>query len=179
MLGGNVFASRRIDQSFAVVEVPGYPDVRVSTDNQLVGHTDPAGIALIPRLRAYDANAISIDQRDLPMDAEIGALTLLATPYFRSGMVVRFPVKRLHPSTFTVVLEDGGVLPIGAAVKLLGQTGNALLGSDGEVYVEDMGATNVLRAEWRGQQCEFDVPYTAGDDPLPDLGTFVCKGVQR
>ena len=181
MLGGRVFAGRRVDQSFAVVEVPGYANVRVMVDNQLAGRTGAEGRTLIPRLRAYDANAIAIDQRDLPMDAEIGALTMQARPYFRSGVKIQFPVKRAHAATLVVRLEDGDVLPQGATVRHLGLAQNALLGSDGEVYVTDMvaGSTNVLRVHWRGASCDFDVPYPATADPLPDLGTFVCKGIPR
>jgi outer membrane usher protein len=179
LLGGNLFASRRIDQSFAVATVAGYPNVAVFTDNQSAGHTDAKGNALIARLRAYDRNAISIDQRDLPMDAEIGALTVIATPYFRSGVAVTFPIHRAHAATFTVVLEDGGALPAGAQLTLEGSSSQALLGSSGAVYAADLQASNVLRAQWKGQQCDFVVPYTPGDDPLPDLGTFICKGVRR
>jgi outer membrane usher protein len=179
VLGSSVFVSRRIDQSFAVVEIAGFSNVRVMADNQPAGHTDARGKALIPRLRAYDANAISIDQRDLPMDASIGALSLQAIPYFRSGVLVRFPVKHMHAATLTVVLEDGGALPLGASVILVGQADKALLGTGGEVYAVDMKERNVLRADWRGQQCEMDVAFAASDDPLPDLGSFVCRGVRR
>jgi outer membrane usher protein len=31
---------------------------------------------------------------------------------------------------------------------------------------------------WRGQSCELDVSYPPNADPLPDLGTFLCKGVK-
>jgi outer membrane usher protein len=134
---------------------------------------------LIARLRAYDRNAISIDQRDLPMDAEIGALTVIAIPYFRSGVAMTFPVHRVHAATFTVLLEDGGALPAASQLTLVGSSSQALLGSNGAVYAGDLQASNVLRAQWKGQQCDFVVTYTPGDDPLPDLGTFVCKGVRR
>jgi outer membrane usher protein len=179
LIGGRVFASRRIDQSFAVATVAGYPNVRVLADNQPAGHTDANGNALIPRLRAYDRNTISIDQRDLPMDAEIGALSVNATPYFRSGAAVTFPIQRAHAATFTVVLEDGDPLPAGAVLTMAGESSSALLGTSGEVYARDLHASNAMRVQWRGQQCEFVVPYASGDDPLPDLGTFVCKGVRR
>jgi outer membrane usher protein len=179
VLGSNVFVSRRIDQSFAVVEVGGFSNVQVMADNQPAGRTDARGKALIPRLRAYDANAISIDQRDLPMDASIGAVSLQAIPYFRSGVLVRFPVKRMHAATLTVVLEDGSALPADATVLFVGRKDPVLLGTDGEVYAVEMQAHNVLRAQWHGQHCEMDVVFAASEDPLPDLGTFICKGVRR
>jgi outer membrane usher protein len=46
------------------------------------------------------------------------------------------------------------------------------------VYVVGLGPSNRLRASWLQQSCEFDVPFVASPDPLPDLGTFICKGVR-
>jgi len=179
MLGGDIFLSRRIDQSFAVARVPDYAHVRVLVDNQAAGHTDASGNALIPRLRAYDSNVISIDQRDLPMDAEIGALSVRAIPYFRSGVDVRFPIRRTQGATLTIVLADGRPLPAGAVVRVIGQASDALLGTGGEVYLTHLAPDNRLRAEWHGQHCEFDVALVPGADPLPDLGTFTCTGIAR
>lgn len=179
LLGGRVFASRRIDQSFAVVTVPGYPGVPVYADNQPAGHTDANGQALIPRLRAYDRNAISILQRDLPMDAQIDALSMNATPYYRSGIAVTLPIRHAHAATFTVVLDDGSPLPPDAILTLQGgRPDQALLGSAGEVYASGLMASNALHAQWQGQHCDFTVAYAPASDPLPDLGTFVCTGMR-
>lgn len=178
LLGGDAFLSRRIDQSFAVARIPDYPNVRILVDNQPAGRTDASGNALIPRLRAYDRNVISIDQRDVPLDAEIGALKLEAVPYFRSGVGLRFPIKRSRGATLTIQLDDGKPLPVGASVQIVGEDKTYAVGYDGEAYVVGLGPTNRLRASWRGQSCEFDVPFTASTDPLPHLGTFICKGVK-
>jgi outer membrane usher protein len=177
VLGGDVFPSRRIDQSFAVVRIPDYPNVRVLADNQPAGRTDANGAALIPRLRAYDSNLISIDQRDLPLDAEIGSLKLDAVPYFRSGIDVTFPIRRSRGATFTVRLEDGSALPVGSLVNIVGEDTSYVVGYKGEVYVTGLGATTRLRALWKLGACEFEVPFASSAEPLPDLGTFTCIGV--
>jgi outer membrane usher protein len=175
--GSDMFMSRRVDQSFAVVRIPDYPNVRILADNQPAGRTDANGNALIPRLRAYDRNMITIDQRDLPLDAEIKSLRVGAVPYFRSGVDVTFPIKHSRGATFTVQLEDGTPLPVGASVQEVGTDATFTAGYAGEVYVTGLGPTTRLRASWSDQSCEFDVRYTRGKDPLPDLGTFICTGV--
>lgn len=177
VLGGDLFWSRRIDQSFAVARIPDYPDVRIEADNQLAGRTDAAGNALIPRLRAYDRNVLSIDQRDLPLDAEIAALKIEVVPSFRSGIDVEFPVKRSHGATFTVLLEDGRPLPVGASVREVGKEAVFPVGYDGEVYVTGLGPATALLGLWEGKTCSFEVSFVAGADPLPDLGRFVCREV--
>ncbi len=177
IFGDNVFFSRRIDQSFAVARIPDYPNVRILADNQPAGRTDTNGNALIPRLRAYDINLISIDQRDVSLDAEIGTLKLQAVPYFRSGIEVKFPIKRSRGATFTIHLENGQPLPVGASIQEVGKVEIYTVGYEGEVYVVGLSSTTRLRATWRSQTCEFDVPFSASSDPLPDLGIFLCKGV--
>ncbi len=177
ILGGEAFASRRIDQSFAVVRMPDFPDVHLLADNQAAGRTDANGNALIPRLRAYDVNVISIDQRDLPMNAQIGALKAEAVPYFRSGMAVEFPIKRSQGATFTVRQEDGALLPVGALVQESGTATVYPVGYDGEVYVTGLGPSTRLRATWGSRSCEFVVSFKPSADPLPDLGLFICKDV--
>jgi outer membrane usher protein len=177
-LGGNAFLSRRIDQSFAVVRIPDYPGVRVLADNLPAGRTDARGNAMIPRLRAYDRNLISIDQRDVPLDAEIDALKREVVPYYRSGVDLKFPIKRSRGATMNVQLENGKPLPVGATVRVLGSDAIHAVGYDGVVYVVGLGPSNRLRASWLQQSCEFDVPFVASPDPLPDLGTFICKGVR-
>ena len=178
VLGGDAFLSRRIDQSFAVARIPDYSNVHILADNQPAGQTDANGNALIPRLRAYDINLISIDQRDIPLDAEIGALKLQAVPYFRSGIDVKFPIKRSLGATLTIRLDNGKPLPVGASVQQIGKNDIFTVGYEGEVYLVGLDPTNRLRATWHSQTCEFDVRFTASNDPLPDLGTFLCTGVK-
>ncbi|MGM3276676.1 fimbria/pilus outer membrane usher protein [Ralstonia sp. 24A2] len=170
--------TRRITDSFAVVKVPDFPNVGIYADNQLVAKTDASGEALIPRLRAYEKNAISLEQLDLPFDAKVGTLSLDAVPYFRSGMVLQFPVTHAHDALLTLKLENGSDLPAGATVQIAGQNETFPVGNDGVVYLTGLAAQNRLRASWRGQDCDITVPFPTGAQPLPDLGIFVCKGVQ-
>jgi outer membrane usher protein len=179
LLGSDAFLSRRIDSSFAVVEVPGYRNVSVYRDNQPIARTNAEGVALISRLRPYEVNSLRIEQADLPLDAKIGTLQLDAIPYLRSGLLLSFPVKRSRGATFKIVLDNGDDLPAGATVKIGGQSEAFAVGLRGEVYVTDLAAKNDLQVTWREQSCAVAVPFPESSDPLPDLGTFLCSGVTR
>ncbi len=174
VLGGSVYPSRRISDSFAVVQVPDYPDVRVYADNQLVAKTDSQGNALVPRIRAYQKNPIAIESDDLPLDASIGTLSLDAVPYFRSGVLVRFPVQRSRGATLQIRLADGSPLPFDAAVTVDAQSAEFPVAADGQVYLTGLSQQSAVTIRWRGQQCELNVGYPATSDPLPFLGVFVC-----
>lgn len=178
LLGGNAYLSRRVSDSFAVVRVPDYANVRIYADNQPIAVTGSDGNALVPRLRAYEKNLIRIEQADLPLDAKINAVQFEAVPYFRSGLLLQFPVKRSRGGLITVVLDNGVPLPVGAVVQIIGENEEFPAGQRGEVYLTELGASNHLRVSWRSQSCEITVPFPDTPEPLPHLGTYTCTGVK-
>ena len=181
-LGGSSFFSRRITDSFALVQVPGYADVGIYADNQLSTRTDSKGNALLTGLRSYQKNLVRIEQSDIPLDAQIDTLQLDAVPLFRSGLVLKFPVKRSRGALLTVVLVNGEPLPAGAQVQIIGDNilENELFptGMRGEVYLTGLETDNQLRVTWKEQSCEFALPFPETTDPLPHLGTYICVGVE-
>lgn len=178
-VGGHAFLSRQITDSFGVVRVADYPDVGVLQDNQPVGRTNADGYAVLPQLRAYDVNRVSIDEHDLPLDAQVDKLKMEAVPYYRSGLLLDFPVRRSHGATLRIRLDDGAPIPSGAIVQVTGRDEDFPVGLDGEAYVTGLEENNRLRATWKGKSCEFDAAFPRSPDPLPSLGTFVCQGVAR
>ena len=174
-LDGHAFLTRRLSDSFALVRVGDYPGVQVYADNQPVTRTNSQGLALVPRLRAYDRNRLRIEQADLPLEVEIGALQHEAVPYYRSGLVVSFPVRAARGALLRLVLEDGKSPPPGAQVRLDGRAEFSPLGLDGEAYVTGITASQTGRAEWNGRHCVFSVQVPDTRDPLPHLGVVTCK----
>ncbi len=178
-VGGHAFASRQISDSFGVVRVADYPGVGVLQDNQPVGRTDAAGYAVLPQLRAYDINRVSIEEHDLPLDAQVDKLKMEAVPYYRSGLLLDFPVRRSHGAMLRIRLDDGAPIPSGAIIRVAGRDEEFPVGLEGEAYLTGLEEHNRLHASWKGKSCEFDAEFPRTADPLPSLGTFVCHGVSR
>jgi outer membrane usher protein len=174
-LGGSFFATRPITSSFAVVEVPDFPNVRVYQDNQLMGRTSSGGTILLPTLRPYERNPVRVDQRDLPLGAKVDALEVEAVPAFRSGVLVRFPVGRSYGALMKIERADGTPPPAGASARLEGVSQVFPVAPDGELYVTGVTKQTRVTVRWRGGECRFDLEQIAGDDPLPDLGTKLCR----
>ena len=174
-IGGSVSATRQITSSFGLVQVPGVPDVTVYADNQPVAVTDKNGDALVPMLRPYENNPISLDAATLPLAAQVNTLTAIAVPRYGSGVVVKFPVTSGRGATFTIKLADGQPLPAGATVRIVGQQQYFPVGLNGEVYLTGLEAHNVIAASWDHHSCRLNVNMRQTQDPLPDLGTFICK----
>src|SRR5207247_1546820 len=153
VVGGHPFLSRALTDSFGVVRVADYSNVRVLQDNQLVAQTDGQGYAVLPRLRAYDRNQVSIDHNDLPFDAILDRLRLDAVPYLRSGVLLEFPVRRVRAGTLHVLLEDSTPLPSGALARFEGKDKQFPVALRGEAYLEGFEQTNRIVFTWRGQSC--------------------------
>jgi len=175
-LGGDFFASRQLTDAFAVVRVPDQPNVDIYAQNQVVGRTDSHGYAVIPRLNAYQNNPIGYDPRNLPLDTDITTANLNVVPYYRSGVLVSFPVKTVRGVTFTVRLKSGEVLPAGALIEVPDQDQAYPVGYAGEAYLIGLTGKAQLKASWGDQSCEFTVTVpTDSRDPIPDLGVFTCE----
>jgi len=178
-LGGSAFLSRRINNSFAVVDAGGYSDVRVYHENRLAGTTDSQGKALIPRLLPYQQNRISVDPADLPIDAQLDMNELLVTPATRSGVYAKFPIRTIRGGTLSIVLEDGSYFPAGGQVIMLDQDEEYPVGEHGQVFLPNLGKTNRLFVVWQQQACEIALDLPPNSPPLADLGRKTCKGVKR
>jgi outer membrane usher protein len=173
LLGGELRAARQVNSSFALVDVAGLANVPVYVDNQLVAHTDASGRALIRDLQAYEPNRIGIDPTELPLDTTISARTMVLVPAYRSGVIARFPVERVAGGTFRLVTSDGQPVPAGAQVRFNGAYFPVTF--DGMTYVTGFDHGMAGEARWGDSHCVFRLEPPPPGDPLPDMGTIVCR----
>ena len=178
--GGSVFASRRLLDSFALVEVPGYPDVGVGFQSTVLTRTDANGKALVPQLAPYRRNALRLDPSELPISAELDTIEMVVLPPARSGVKVAFPVRSGRGALITIHFDDGGVAPAGAELELVGDPKEFFVARRGEAFVTGLQAKNTLRLKWGGASCSFEVAMPPGDkDEIARLGPYICAGVKR
>jgi len=173
LTGAGFLPTRWLDQSFAVVQVADYPDLTVYVENQPIGRTDDKGRVLLDRLRPYDTNQVSLDPAELPLDASLSNPTVLLTPAFRSGSVVRFPITRATAVTMRLVQDSGEPVPAGARVHAPG--GAATVALDGLLFLTDAKGYNEASASWLGRRCRFSFQRPEDGDPMPDLGEVRCR----
>ena len=173
LIGGEIRSARRVSSSFALVNMGGLPNVPVYVDNQLVTHTDSQGLAMLHDLRAYEPNRISIQPTEIPLDVTIGARQMVVSPTYRSGVIAKFPVERTRSGTFRLVQPNGSAVPTGAVVRFKGQS--FPVAYDGVTYVTGFDHGMAGDAIWEGNRCIFRLDPPPADDPLPDMGTVVCR----
>jgi outer membrane usher protein len=177
---GHLFASQRVNDSFALVEVTGYPGISVALGGQQQGRTDAGGVAMMPRLLAYQTNSVRLDARELPISAELDSIELTTVPSWRSGVKVVFPVRVGRGALLRIVLDDGEAAPAGAIVLNDGDKQEFYVARRGEAFLTGLLNTNRITLKWNGQQCQFEatLPPVSNDD-IARVGPLVCKGVKR
>jgi outer membrane usher protein len=128
---------------------------------------------LLDSLRAYESNGVSVDPRELPMDASLSTSAMTVTPAYRSGPVVRFPVVRSSAATLRLVLPNGTPVPAGASVTTRSE--RVPVAMDGFVYLTAAAGEQEATAEWQGHRCMFRFVRPDNGDPQPDLGSITCR----
>lgn len=177
---GSVFASRRLQDSFALVEVKGYPGIGVGFLGEPLTHTDASGRALLPRLVPHQNNPVRLDANDLPFSAELDNLEQIAVPGWRSGVKVSFPVRSGRGALLRIELDDGLPAPAGARIELAGDDKTFLVGRRGEAFVTGLQAQNALQLHWNERVCSLQVNLAPGQtDDIPRIGPVPCLGVTR
>ena len=119
-MDGAVLAANSRQGSFALVGVPGQPGVVGGLGAGAGVRTDARGRALLPRLLAYQENAVRIDPDALPEGAELDEFERAAVPPWRSGVRVVFAVRQGRAALVHIVLDDGPLAPALAQVTLEG-----------------------------------------------------------
>jgi outer membrane usher protein len=183
-IGGGLFLSRPVEQSYALVQVPDVKGVRAYASNQEVGKTDRNGNLLVPNLLAYYGNQLSIADEDVPMNHAVAAREITLAPPFRGGAVARFPVARVQGVTGIVTIDVQGkpVVPAYGEVTLrAGQAGlTSPVGADGAFYFENVPPGSYTAAlEYKADTCTFILKVPASDRIVIELGTLRCVAAAR
>ena len=181
VMDGKFFASRTVNDSFALVHVPGYADVGVGFSGSRLNTTDEEGYALVTRLSAYSTNSIRLNAQELPIGAELDTIEQTVVPPARSGVKVTFPVRAGQAALLKIVLEDGEVAPAGAIIQILGDKQEFYVARRGEAFVTGLQAKNQLELRWNDTKCTMnvDMPQVANKEEIVRLAPMVCKGIKR
>jgi outer membrane usher protein len=173
-MASDVFFSNRINDAFAVVDA-GAPGVAVAYENRPVGTTDSQGKLLVPGLRSYQKNRISIDPSNLPVDAEVANTRRTVTPADRAGVLVTMKHhKNLMAAVVTFVRPDGAFVPAGAWGRHEGG-GEFIVGYDGQSFIKDLASINHVSIESNGTACRVSFPFKPVPGKQVKIGPLTCR----
>ena len=179
LIGGALHATRPVQESYALVRVPGVANVRAYVSNQVVGPHEP------PRQSAGAEPALVLRQprrhRGSRRPIEFGLTLTGATvaPPYRGGALVTFPVQRGQRSTGIILLRKGAASAVPAYGKLTltagAQTVVSPIGARGEFYLDAVPpGRSVGVLEFRGTVCRVPIAIPQAAVAVAPLGTIVC-----
>ena len=171
--GGMVRPVRQLGDAFAIVSVPGHPGIDVFHENQRVGQTDASGFAVIPNLRAYQSNAVSLDTLKLSLSTELSAPRRQVTPARRAGVLLTFKATVTRGSLVRIVTENGDAVPAGAMLSIRGES--FPVATNGEAWVTGLDAETDALVEWGAQRCAVRIPAADASKARPRIGPLTCK----
>ncbi|MBS0288664.1 MAG: fimbrial biogenesis outer membrane usher protein [Proteobacteria bacterium] len=166
--------SRNVYNSFTLVEVPGYENVCVYDRNTCIGRTNHEGVLLVPNSLAYQRNKIAIEPTDLPLTAQIGTTELDVIPYYRSGILARFPVQSVYNLSMRLVNETRKPLIAGATVHIYGDSQTYFIGENGYFFTAVTGTTLVGEVKSTEGACAFHIRTPLKKNAITDLGDIMC-----
>jgi len=174
-MDGAIFKSNTIYDSFAVVDTSPMPHVHVLQENRDVGSTSSSGRLLVPDMRSFDLNRITIEPTDIPADATVDDPTHAVRPQDLSGVVVKFSVKVSHGALLRMVDAAGIALPVGATAKLQATGAVFPVGYEGEAYIQDLDSHNNVEVELPdGHRCSATFDYKPVPGEIPSIGPVRC-----
>jgi outer membrane usher protein len=178
-IGGRPHLTRAVSNSYALVTVPGVPNVRVYSNNQEIGRTGRSGALLVPNLLPYQANRLAVADVDLPLDYDIETTTRTVAPPFRGGALASFPAVRIQTVSGRIVVNREGLWLAPSFREMVVVAGNRRLaspiGDDGEFYFENLpiGSHTATVALDIGE-CAV-VLTIASNKAFTELGTLRCE----
>jgi outer membrane usher protein len=166
--GGHAFSSRRIQNSFAVVET-GLGGVPLQLNGQHVATSDANGWAVVPNVQPFVENRISAEASNLPLSIQSRASTVTVHPYFRSGLAV--PLLFTAQQAVLLELLDANGQPIATGKRVRFGTQSLVVGRKGRVFIADVTGSNRVTDD--GCTWRFKLP--ARPSPQPLIGPLACQ----
>jgi len=174
-VGGHVVASRRIDGSYALVDVPGVEGVKVGAFGNHQATTDHNGLALLTNLAPHVPTPVRLNPESLPLNADIGSLEQVAVPRWRSGVRLRFPVRIGRAALVQLTSPSGAPIPPGSELTLDEEPQRFIVGARGEVFITGLRDRHQLLVTQGARRCRARL--TMPTDPKTELervGPLAC-----
>lgn len=116
-MDNHVFAANRVNDAFVVVSTPGFAQVAVRYENQLMGTTDKSGHLLVTGASGYYWGKYEIDPLNLPSTVQVPLVEQRVAVRRGSGYLMTFPLKRLAAASLVLVDTQGKPLAVGSQAR--------------------------------------------------------------
>ncbi|MCE9992364.1 fimbrial biogenesis outer membrane usher protein [Enterobacter asburiae] len=135
-----------LGDTVALVEAPGADGTNIS--NQTGVDTDFRGYAIVPYVSPYRHNTIALNTETLPDSADVDHAVKVVTPTRGAVVRARFDTRVGSRVLMTLRRADGHPVPFGATAAAAGDSGEFIVGDDGQVFLSGMHQKGTLKVSW-------------------------------
>lgn len=176
-MDGGIYAAKQINDAFSLVSTDGQSGIPVRYENSLVGNTDKNGYLLIPSISSYVRGLYEIDPLNLSANIKTPEVQQRRAVKQGGGLLVKFPIKKIHAANLSLVDEQGHELPQNSVVTMKDSDYIGYTGWDGLVYIEGVGKENniTIKRSDNNQKCyaKFNLANTDGIQSIQE--PIICK----
>lgn len=157
----------------ALIEAPGVSDVAVRGQTNVM--TDSAGYAVVPFVRPYHENSLSLDEQQVS-GAEIDNIVRTVVPTRNAIVKVKYDTWIGYKAMMTLRFGNKEV-PFGAIVSLSDESQDAkesrsaIVGDAGQVYLTGLPEKGRMLVKWgdeQNSQCRFNYDFS-GNKSTDDI----------
>lgn len=155
---GGVTFSQSLGEASALVHVPDAEGAVLGHDG--VTRINSSGYAVVPSLRAFQNNTVSVDPQGMSMDVELQESSLDIVPTLGAVQLVEF--KTVSGRAVIVQAKQQNGTPLPFAAQVLDQQGRevGVVGQASKAFVRDIPAAGTLIVKWGEKISErCDVHY--------------------
>jgi outer membrane usher protein len=132
---------------------------------------------LVPTLRSYERNNITIDPTNLAVDKEVEGTSQTVTPANHGGVLVNFKVHNDTSSALVIFsAAEGGFVVAGSPGKIEGGD-NFVVGYDGQAFVKNLHSANVATIESPSGTCRVSFNFAPRPGEQVRIGPLTCRRV--
>ncbi len=176
-IDGRLYASRPIQNSFALVQIPDVPGVVSYVNGQDYGTTNRQGFVLLPNLQPYYGNQIRISADNLPLAYNTIVTSQVIAPPYRGGGIVRFIVEKTQAITGLLRIKKGEklLIPAYGEFSVEGNASVSPIGEKGEFYLDGLKpGTYNAKIDFKEGVCQFTLEVPESEAIISQLGTLTC-----
>ena len=177
-MGGHVLATRWIEDSFAVVEVPLEEPVDIYANNRLAAKTHN-GVGVIPRLVPHVPNRVFLDAQSLPINVSLDLADKEIVPRTRSGLLLKFDAHTVNSATIELVDAQSRPLPPATLVSINGSDEGYPIGLRGLLYIYNTDFPLSLRVHNSDIDCAVKIEQPRNVEPMAKMGPYICEAVRQ
>lgn len=139
--GGFLGLARPVNDSFGIVKIDRLQGVDIKWNGENMGRTDADGRLIIPELRSYNVNQITLDPGDVSLEYKLDKVSIDVSPSQWSGSCMAVRVDKMQAFVGRLLAMQGG-RPVPVEFNTItmmdaGREARFLTGQNGEFYFEN------------------------------------------